>query len=84
MLSLVSIGFLPIGLKCCTINHVCVLLVKGENYILESIPKISKMKTCKCLLRGCEVFLAHSIESPKKTTGLSDVEFVREYSDIFS
>lgn len=50
---------------------------------MGSTPIISMLKVPKCLAMGCEVFLAQEVESSRKPVELTDMEVVREYSDVF-
>lgn len=73
----------------CDEKHIRILFTECGHAIVRgkksfgSIPIISIMKVCKCLARGCEVFLAQVIESSRKMVDFADVEVVKEFSDVF-
>lgn len=73
----------------CFEKCVCIKLVEGGSIMargqksMRFIPIIYVIKERKCLEIGCKVFLAHVIDSPRKTVDLADMEVVRELRDVF-
>ncbi|XP_052620961.1 uncharacterized protein LOC111893627 [Lactuca sativa] len=54
----------------------------GEHHS-RSTSFISVMKARKCIAKGCPVFLAHVVNSNSEELGLSEVDVVRDYVDVF-
>ena len=44
---------------------------------------VTSLKAQKCLAKGCSSYFAYVIDTKLEKKGISDVEVVREFSDVF-
>ena len=63
-------------------NNGGMILIYGENG-RKATTIISLLKARKCVSKGCSSYLAYVVDSKLEKTGVTDVDVVREFPDVF-